>query len=157
MRKPLVVLALALAFFSAVKPGNTDNNNCQSLTVTASDGYVNVRSEPQVEKGNIVGVLPSGREIEPQSQSKGWYEIDSPFAGWLAGNQVATISCDSARDILADVGHPTIEKFGKKAAQGNADTADTLAKMAPGVDGVTAEVYASAIAFWAKENPCFFD
>ncbi len=155
MRKPLIALAFALTIFSVGKPGNTDSNNCQSLTVTAADGYVNIRSEPMVKTGNIVGVLPSGSEIETESQSKGWYEIESPFNGWLAGSQVAMVNCDRARDILADVGHPAITEFGKQASQGDEVAADTLAKMAPGVDGVTGEVYASAIAFWAKEKPCF--
>ena len=160
MRKLPIALAFALILFSLVKPGNTDSNSCQTLTVTATDGYVNIRSEPMVKKGNIVGVLPSGSEIEQvlletENQNKGWYEIASPFTGWLAGNQVATVDCDRARDLLTTVGHPAITKFSKQASQGDNAAADTLAKMAPGVDGVTAEVYASAIALWATENPCF--
>ncbi len=171
MRKLSLALAVALTLFSLVKPGNTDSNSCQTLAVTATDGYVNIRSEPMVKKGNIVGVLPSGSEIEQgssarfprheqvlletENQSKGWYEIASPFTGWLAGNQIATVDCDRARELLATVGHPAITKFGKQASQGDNAAADTLAKMAPGVDGVTAEIYASAIALWAKEKPCF--
>ena len=155
MRKPLIALAFALTIFSVGKPGKTDSTSCQTLAVTASDGYVNIRSEPMVKTGNIIGVLTSGSEIETESQSKGWYEIDSPFTGWLAGSQVAKVSCDRARDILVDIGHPAIAKFGEQASQGDEAAADTLAKMAPGVDGVTAEVYASVIALWAQEKPCF--
>lgn len=164
MRKPLIALAFALTIFSVGKPGKTDSNNCQNLTVIAADGYVNIRSEPMVKEGNIVGVLPSGSQIQTQTPSRGWYEIKSPFVGWLAGSQVATVSChlsetkrvrDRARDILIEVGHPAIQEFGQKAAQGNTNAAETLAKMAPGVDGATAEVYSSAIALWAKSQPCF--
>ena len=53
------------------------------------------------------------------------------------------------------MGYPAITKFGELASQGDEAAADTLAKMAPGVDGVTAEVYSNAIALWAKEKPCF--
>ncbi|MEM7757375.1 MAG: SH3 domain-containing protein [Cyanobacteria bacterium P01_A01_bin.40] len=155
MRKPLIALAFALTVFSISKPGKTDNNTCQTLAVTASDGYVNIRSEPMVKTGNIVGVLPSGSEIETENQSKGWYQIESPFTGWLAGSQIATVNCDRARDILSTVGHPAITEFGERASQGDETAADTLAKMAPGVDGITAEVYSSAITLWAKEKPCF--
>lgn len=155
MRKPLIVLAVALTVFSISKPGKTDSNTCQTLAVTASDGYVNIRSEPMVKTGNIVGVLPSGSEIDTESQSKGWHQIESPFTGWLAGSQIATVNCDRARDILSTLGHPAITEFGERASQGDEAAADTLAKMAPGVDGVTAEVYSSAIALWAKEQPCF--
>lgn len=154
MHKQFIVLACALAVISVGEPGRTDNRICQRLTVTAWDGYVNVRSEPEVQS-EIVGVLPSGSEVEPARKSGGWYQVDSPIAGWLAGNQVETISCESARDILAAVGHPAIEEFGRRAAGGDTAAANTLAKMAPGVDGVTAEVYAEAIALWANENPSF--
>lgn len=155
MRKPLILFTVALTVFFIGKPGKTDSKTCQTLAVTASDGYVNIRSEPMVKTGNIVGVLPSGSEIETESQSKGWYEIESPFTGWLAGNQIATVNCDRARDILTEIGHPAINEFGERASEGDEAAADTLAKMAPGVDGVTAEVYSSAIALWAKEKPCF--
>ena len=50
------------------------------------------------------------------------------------------------------MGYPAITKFGELASQGDEAAADTLAKMAPGVDGVTAEVYSNAIALWAKEK-----
>ena len=116
MRKPLIAFAVTLTVFAIGKPGKTDNSTCQTLAVTASDGYVNIRSEPMVKTGNIVGVLPSGSEIETERQSRGWYEIESPFTGWLAGNQIAKVKCDRARDISTTVGHPAITELGERAS-----------------------------------------
>ena len=130
-------------------------NSCQKWAVTATDGYTNVRSTTQVKVDNIVGTLATGAGIEPESQHQRWVQIRSPFAGWIAGSQIAKISCDEAVKLLVETGLPTITRLAEQAAQSNSQAAETVVKMAPGVDGVTAEAYAVAVATWAAQNPTF--
>ncbi len=130
-------------------------NSCQKWAVTAADGYANVRSTAQVKEENIVGTLATGTGIEPVSHHQRWLQIRSPLTGWIAGSQIAQISCDDAVKLLFDKGLPTITRLGKQAAQKNQQAAETVIKMAPSVDGVTAEAYAVAVATLAAQNPTF--
>ena len=130
-------------------------NSCQKWTVTSDDGYANVRSTAQVQEENIIGTLATGTGIERVSQHQRWLQIRSPLTGWIANSQIAQISCDDAVKLLFDKGLPTITRLGEQAAQENQQAAETVIKMAPSVDGVTAEAYAVAVATWAAQNPTF--
>lgn len=144
-------------FLSLVISGNsaTPSNICQKFFVTTKDGYVNIRSSPQVKIGKILATLPSGSSVQLSQRRQGWLKISFPLSGWLAGNQVSRISCDAGRDLLINLGLPTMSKLGKKAQLGEKKAAETLVKMSPYVDGVSAEVYAGVIAEWANQNPYF--
>ena len=146
---------IVLSFFLALVMAGNPTNTCQKFFVTAPDGYVNVRSSPQVKTGNLLVTLPSGSEVNISQKGKGWLKINLPLTGWLAQNQVSRISCDSGRNILMKLGLPTIEKLGKKSQQGDAKAAESLVKMSPYLDGVVEEVYAAVIAEWSQKNPQF--
>ncbi|MCU0535731.1 MAG: SH3 domain-containing protein [Hydrococcus sp. Prado102] len=149
-----VVFSFFLALAISGNPA-TPSHTCQKFFVTTQDGYVNVRSSPQVQTGNLLATLPSGSSVEIIQRRQGWLKIKSPLSGWLAGNQVSRISCDAGRDLLMNLGLPTISRLGKKTQQGDKKAAETLVKMSPYVDGVSAEVYAGVIAQWASQNPSF--
>lgn len=144
-------------FLALVISGNsaTASNTCQKFFVTTKDGYVNIRSYPQVKTGNILATLPSGSSVQLSQRRQGWLKISFPLSGWLAGNQVSRISCDAGRELLMNLGLHTMSKLGKKAQLGEKKSAETLVKMSPYVDGVSAEVYAGVIAEWANQNPNF--
>lgn len=144
-------------FLALVISGNpaTPSNNCQKFFVTTPDGYVNVRSSPQVQTGNLLATLPSGSSVEISQRRQGWLKIKFPLSGWLAGNQISRISCDAGRDLLITLGIPTINQLGKKAQLGDKQAAETLVKMSSYVDGVAEEAYARVIAQWANQNPSF--
>ncbi len=150
-----IKLVTVLVSCSALVTQPVFANSCQKWTVTAADGYANVRSTAQVKEENIVGTLATGTGIEPVSQDRRWLEIRSPLTGWIASSQIAQISCDDAVKLLVDKGLPTIARLGEQAAQENQQAAATVIKMAPSVDGVTAEAYAVAVATWAAQNPSF--
>ncbi len=149
-----VVFSFFLALVISSNPA-TPSNTCQKFFVTTKDGYVNIRASPQVKTGNILATLPSGSSVQLSQRRQGWLKISFPLSGWLAGNQVSRISCDAGRDLLMNLGLPTMSKLGKKAQLGEKKAAETLVKMSPYVDGVSAEVYAEVIAEWANQNPNF--
>lgn len=146
---------LVPALFAFALAGNPAANTCQKFFVSAPDGYVNVRSAPEVKTGNIVATLPTGSSIEFSQRRQKWLKIKAPLSGWLAGAQVSRISCDSGHDLLMKTGLPAIDTLGKKSELGDAKAAETLVKMSPYTDGVVEEAYAGTIARWANKNPKF--
>ena len=100
-----------------------------------------------------VKVLPTERDELLRKPE--WLKIKLPLAGWLAGSQISRISCDQGRDLLIELGLPTIIKLGKKAANGYQKDAETLVKMSPYIDGIVEENYATVIVQWANQNPKF--
>jgi hypothetical protein len=151
---PDVVLSFFLVLVISGNPA-TPSNTCQKFFVTTKDGYVNVRSSPQVQTGNLLAALPSGSSVEISQRHQGWLKIKFPLSGWLAGNQISRISCDAGRELLMNLGIPTISQLGKKAQLGDKQAAETLIKMSPYLDGVVEEAYAGVIAQWANQNPSF--
>lgn len=143
--------------FALVIAGNptTPSNTCQKFFVSTPDGYVNIRSSPQVKTGNILATLPSGSLVQISQRHQGWLKINLPLSGWLAANQISRISCDAGHDLLLNSGLPTMSKLGEKAQLGDEKAAETLVKMSPYLDGVSEEVYAGVIAEWANQNPNF--
>ena len=129
--------------------------SCQKFFVTARDGYVNIRSSPQIQGNNVIATLPSGSSVQLSERYQKWLKIKLPLAGWLAGSQISRISCDQGRDLLIELGLPTIIKLGKKAAIGYQKDAETLVKMSPYIDGIVEENYARVIVQWANQNPKF--
>ncbi|MDB9390507.1 hypothetical protein [Microcystis aeruginosa] len=129
--------------------------SCQNFFVTATDGYVNIRSYPQIQGNNVIATLPSGSSVQLSEGHQKWLKIKLPLAGWLAGSQISRISCDQGRDLLIELGLPTIIKLGKKAANGYQKDAETLVKMSPYIDGIVEENYATVIVQWANQNPKF--
>jgi len=129
--------------------------SCQKFFVTARDGYVNIRSYPQIQGNNVIATLPSGSSVQLSERYQKWLKIKLPLAGWLAGSQISRISCDQGRDLLIELGLPTIIKLGKKAANGYQKDAETLVKMSPYIDGIVEENYATVIVQWANQNPKF--
>lgn len=140
-----------LLFTLVTKPTYADS--CQKLAVISIDGYSNVRSEPNINKDNIVGTLATGTGVQQLRQNQQWVEINVPINGWIANNQIAEISCDAATKTLIDLGLPTISTLSNRAIQGDSKAAKTIIKMALGVDGITAEAYAIEISNWAIQNP----
>jgi hypothetical protein len=149
-----IILSFFLSFIIAGNPA-APSNTCQKFFVTTPDGYVNIRSSPQVKPDNIVATLPSGSSVQISQRRQGWLKINLPFSGWLAGNQISRISCDAGRDLLMNLGLPTMSNLGKKAQLGDKKAAETLVKMSPYLDGVAEEGYAGIIAQWANQNPNF--
>jgi hypothetical protein len=151
---PDVILSF---FFALVIAGNPliPSNTCQKFFVTTPDGYVNIRSSPQVKTGNILVTLPSGSSVQISQRHKRWLKINLPLSGWLVRNQISLISCDAGHDLLMNLGLPTMSKLGKKAQREDEKTAEALVKMSPYVDGVSEEVYAGVIVEWANHNPNF--
>jgi|688.fasta_scaffold22672_4 hypothetical protein len=129
--------------------------SCQKFFVTAPDGYVNIRSYPQIQGNNVIATLPSGSSVQLSERHQKWLKIKLPLAGWLAGSQISRISCDQGRDLLIELGLPTIIKLGKKAAIGYQKDAETLVKMSAYIDGIVEENYARVIVQWANKNPKF--
>lgn len=129
--------------------------SCQKFFVTATDGYVNIRSYPQIQGNNVIATLPSGSSVQLSEGHQKWLKIKLPLAGWLAGSQISRISCDQGRDLLIELGLPTIIKLGKKAANGYQKDAETLVKMSPYIDGIVEENYTPVIVQWANQNPKF--
>jgi hypothetical protein len=129
--------------------------SCQKFFVTATDGYVNIRSYPQIQGNNVIATLPSGSSVQLSEGHQKWLKIKLPLAGWLAGSQISRISCDQGRDLLIELGLPTIIKLGKKAAIGYQKDAETLVKMSAYIDGIVEENYATVIVQWANQNPKF--
>jgi hypothetical protein len=148
-------LLLVSALFLSVVISPLKAEQCERFAVTATDGYVNVRSVPRVQKNNIVGTLPTGFSLSLITQRQGWWQINSPFQGWVAGNQIGKISCDQAHDLLYKLGYPTMNHLGKKAIQGDRMAAETLIKMSGAMDGANAEIYAESISHFAGKNPNF--
>jgi hypothetical protein len=149
-----VIFSSLFALVIAVHPV-APSNNCQKFFVTSSDGYVNVRSSPQVKINNTLATLPSGTAVQISQRHQAWLKINSPLVGWLSGNQTSRISCYAGRDLLINLGWPTISKLGKKSQLRDKKAAETLVKMSPYVDGASEEVYAGIIAEWANQNPNF--
>ena len=147
------LIALIFCFFI----GNTNQivkaEECEKFAVTASDGYVNVRSSPRVEPDNITGTIYTGGEIAVSTKSQGWWQINSPLSGWVAGNQVGKISCQSALDLEYDIGFPAMDRLAEQAIEGDLQAGVTLIKMSPILDGSAVEVYAEAMNEWANKNP----
>ena len=77
MYKTLLASALLLSLIIGEQPVAAEQ--CEQFAVTASDGYVNVRSFPEVQKGNISGVLPTGSSISVSTNRQGWWQINSPL------------------------------------------------------------------------------
>jgi hypothetical protein len=116
---------------------------------------VNIRSYPQIQGNNVIATLPSGSSVQLSERHQKWLKIKLPLAGWLAGSQISRISCDQGRDLLIELGLPTIIKLGKKAAIGYQKDAETLVKMSAYIDGIVEENYARVIVQWANKNPKF--
>ena len=129
--------------------------SCQKFFVTATDGYVNIRSYPQIQGNNVIATLPSGSSVQLSEGHQKWLKIKLPLAGGLAGSQISRISCDQGRDLLIELGLPTIIKLGNKAANGYQKDAETLVKMSPYIDGIVEENYTPVIVQWANQNPKF--
>lgn len=128
---------------------------CQQFFVTSSDGYVNIRSSPEIKGNNVIATLPSGSSVQLTERHQTWLKIKLPLTGWLAGNQISRVSCDQGHNLLINLGLPTMNKLGKNAAGGNQKAAETLVKMSPYVDGIVQEAYAGVLVKWADHNPKF--
>lgn len=129
---------------------------CQKSVVTSQDGYTYVRYSPRVRKDNIIGTLPLGIAVEPQSQRQGWIQIRNPYLGWIRGNQLSKLSCDQAFNLLLEKGLPAITNLGSQATLGNTTAAEAFLAMARGLDGVAAETYLTALKDWVARNPSFW-
>lgn len=57
---------------------------------------LNVRSNPRVTADNIVGRLPNGTLVGIVGDRNGWFQINSPVAGWVAKNRTRS-SCTQMR------------------------------------------------------------
>lgn len=132
-------------------------NSCKELTVTAMDGYANVRSTAEVtmKTKNIVGVLVTGTKIKPLSKDRDWVKINLPITGFISQNQITDISCDRSRALLMETGLPTITRLVKQAIKNNFQAAETLVKIANSTDGFVSEFYGFEITRWAEKNPVF--
>ncbi|NEQ39655.1 MAG: SH3 domain-containing protein [Okeania sp. SIO3I5] len=56
------------------------------------DAPLNVRSSPEVKKGNIVGQLNNNTFVSVANEQSGWLEITNPVTGWVAKNRTRS-SC----------------------------------------------------------------
>jgi len=148
-------IALLVVIFSSLGTVSSLANPCQKSIVVSQDGYTNVRSAPQVRKNNIVGTLPIGLSFEQVRIQYGWVNIRAPFSGWIKDNQVSTVSCDTATQLLLKQGLSAIARFGKNAIAGDTNSAEIFLRMAQGLDGVVADTYLTALTDWALKNPSF--
>jgi hypothetical protein len=162
MIKNIVVIAVILCSSlvgqnTIASTQTTSANDCKKWTITAVDGYANVRSTPKVRinNANVIGILVTGTGVRFNKKSLDWVGVDSPVTGWMSRSQITQMSCDASIKLLLKTGLPTITKLGVQASRNNIKSAIILIKIAPGVDGVTAEAYGIAIADWAKRNPQF--
>jgi hypothetical protein len=126
--------------------------DCQNSVVTAADGYANVRLTPRVTGGNVVAALASGMSIEIIKQAKGWFQINSPVQGWIAGTQISRFPCDAAVGVSSRAGLAAIDRLGRQAASGDQQSAATFLRVSRGVDGSLADAYAEAITEWAGRD-----
>ena len=145
-----IVMVFVWAVVGSVQPAPAID--CQKFAVTAADGYANVRSTPHVKVDNVVAALASRMSIEVIKQAKGWFQINSPVQGWIAGTQISRFPCDSAVGISSSAGLVVIDRLARQAAAGNQKSAATFLKMSRGVDGSLADAYAEAITEWAGRN-----
>ena len=49
--------------------------SCQKFFVTATDGYVNIRSYPQIQGNNVIATLPSGSSVQLSEGHQKWLKI----------------------------------------------------------------------------------
>jgi hypothetical protein len=148
---------ITVFYLSLLLTGNSTviAETCQKFFITAPDGYVNIRSSPQIQGNNVIATLPSGSSVQLSERERNWLKIKLPLVGWLAGSQISRISCDHGRDLLINLGLPTIMKLGEKATNGYQKDAEILVKMSPYLDGIVEENYAIVIVQWANHNPRF--
>jgi len=127
---------------------------CQAFSVSATDGYANVRMTPGVTAQNSVAALPSGTSITVvRTDGDGWLQIESPVQGWIARTQTASRPCESAAGVSATKGLAAIARLAKEAIAGDRGSAATFLRMSRGLDGSFADAYGEAITHWAARNP----
>ncbi|MEA5572685.1 SH3 domain-containing protein [Calothrix sp. UHCC 0171] len=124
---------------------------CQKVVIDDPDGYINVRSTPEVKANNIVRSLLNGTQIRVLKERSGWLQINSPIQGWVAKNRTAICCAVHNRDIQTSL--QTISRLGEQATQGNRSAGESLVKMF--VDGAFAESQTVALVKWAGKNPRF--
>ncbi|EKV02824.1 SH3 domain-containing protein [Leptolyngbya sp. PCC 7375] len=153
-----LVGAVSLAACSEVILVEDTNNasaqlhHCQTIIVDDPDGFVNVRSSPQVRQDNLVRSLLNGTEINTIQQQSGWLHIDSPIEGWVDSNRTA-FCCASYIHTFEVHKVLVIGELGQQATTGDLEAAESLIKL--WTDGAYAEAQAAALAAWAGENPQF--
>ena len=157
----ITTILLSSTLVSQKTPQSTEDvlaNSCKEFTVTAIDGYANVRSTSEVRKNtvNIVGVLVTGTKIKITGKDGNWAKINLPITGFISRSQITNISCDDAMKLLMKTGVETIARLGSQATQNNSQAAQTLIRIANnGTDGAISEFYSFTIANWADKNPVF--
>lgn len=153
-----LISVMSLASCSNAIPSDGTNNilaqgyDCQTIIVDDPDGFVNVRTSPQVRESNLIRSLLNGTELNAIHQQSGWLQIDEPIQGWVARNRTA-ICCASHIDNLTDSNLQVIRELGQRAISEDPEAAESLLKLL--TDGAYAEAQAVALAAWAGENPQF--
>jgi hypothetical protein len=146
---------VVLGFLSILWVSPALADSCQKSVVVSRDGYINVRSSPQIRKDNIIGTLPIGLSFEQIHLRHGWINIRAPLSGWIKDSQVSKLSCDAATKLLLEEGLFTISRFGKQAIAGNLTSAEIFLRMPQSLDGFVAEAYLISVTDWASQNPSF--
>ena len=154
MFKQKIVVLVGYFSILCISPALADS--CQKFVVFSRDGYVNVRSSPQVKKNNIVGTLPIGMSFEQVGWRYSWVNIRRPIFGWIKDSQISRLSCDAATKLLLEDGLSAISRFGQQATGGNVTAAEIFLRMAQGLDGIVAETYLTLLTDFVAQNPAFF-
>ncbi|BAZ42557.1 serine/threonine protein kinase with WD-40 repeats [Calothrix sp. NIES-4101] len=63
---------------------------CTIEVADPQDTTLNVRSQPNKDSEKV-GELPNGTKISVIKNQQGWYQINSPFNGWVAANRTRQI------------------------------------------------------------------
>ena len=113
----------------------------------------NVRSEPEVRPGNIIGTLKNGTTLTVVGQQNSWLRLGTPQRGWVAISTTA-VSCVPPGGRTSDA-FKTIPQWGDRAIEGDRLAADLLARYSLQADGAIAEALSTALARWAQKNPKF--
>lgn len=94
---------------SAPQPADTSANinilRCETTMVRVNDptAPLNVRSQPQVAEGNIVGQLDDGTWVMVEDEQDGWWKISDPETGWISKN----LTDSGCNQMVARVEFPT--------------------------------------------------
>jgi uncharacterized protein YgiM (DUF1202 family) len=65
-------------------------NNCP-IVVFDPEPPLNVRSNPDLTLGQVVGKLENGTRISVVTEQKDWLQISSPVPGWISKNRTKTV------------------------------------------------------------------
>ncbi|MFH7025431.1 MAG: SH3 domain-containing protein [Heteroscytonema crispum UTEX LB 1556] len=143
----LVALLTTFTILYALEVAQAQTNNCLTFIADANSP-LNVRSNPRVEEGNIVGTLQDDTLVKVVDSRNEWLQIHAPMRGWVTKNRTTT-ECSNTQI------QNRIVRLGEQAAKGDRLAANNLITLIPYSDGIATTQVTVALTKWAGTNPEF--